>query len=365
MQVTLQGIKLPETQTTATATPTAEDLANQWLGKEKETASQWLPKDTDVPQFEMPQVEQAPAASTAYEPSFTTEGEVLKEKMLEDQNTKARQIRDVSSDDSTLNGGFSRYGAEENLAKTPMEGTLTGKPFDSTLYASRLADMLNSKMYFRHGDIGNAQTGQGIGQPELYQMAPVNTEEMRSMERARQIQAMGEAQDQQRKGRVRDIATELTSRIGRDTMDLLRQEGITDDTLRSAAANAQRRVLYEMPAARNDAELLRSFMEQFMLGLRSKVFTKIAEAFKNNEAIATWAAQYFMGNSSYSNDIGMRYEMDRLIRENTNSPEEYSMARQLLFSVMSGDSISAMLKMLKAGISGNPGPADMGNVPTN
>lgn len=361
MEVKLNNIQAP-TDNGIEVTPTVEQLTNSLLEKERTTASQWLPGS--VPEFDTPAVEQAPAMQTAYAPSFTSEGEQLKEKMLDDQNTKARQIRDVSADDSTLSGGFSKFGADENLAKTPIEGTLTGKTFNNTLYASRLADMLNSKMYFRHGDIGNAQTGQGSAGADMYQMAPVATEEMRSMDRARQIQGQGELQDQQRKGRVRDIATELTARIGRDTMDLLRQEGITDDTIRAAAANAQRRVMYEMPAARNDAELMRKFVEEFLLGMRSKVFTRIAEAFKNNEAIATWAAQYFMGNSSYSNELGMRYELDRIARENTNSPEQYNAAKQILNSLMAGDNIAAMFNMFNAGLSGHPGTSNIGNVET-
>ena len=102
---------------------------------------------------------------------------------LETSYARNRSLREKATSPETLQRIYRWYNS--NLAKNNPNGNLNNQSFDRTLDASRQADMLNNRQYWKAARIGhrtNSSFGStGIIAGQAYKYEPVETQETRQM----------------------------------------------------------------------------------------------------------------------------------------------------------------------------------------
>ena len=134
-------------------------------------------------------------------------------------------------------------GANLNLSKDDYQGNLNNADFMSTLNYSRMADMLNNKMYLTPSSIGartakRGSSGTGIDNIGLgFQKGPqVETQEMRQMRANEKIDAERRAQDIRRQGAIQDRILNIQQNLDAGMVELGKKFAFSKEALASLIA---------------------------------------------------------------------------------------------------------------------------------
>ncbi len=111
-----------------------------------------------------------------------------------------------------------------NFAKNNPRGNLNGQSFDNTLNASRQADALNNRQYWRAARIGkrtNSSFGStGITAGQAYKYAPIETQETRQMRANENVDLLARKGQQQLATEMQQYPFEMQQAIDKNILEL-------------------------------------------------------------------------------------------------------------------------------------------------
>ena len=210
------------------------------VNKSTDTAGLKTEGKYDTPRFEEPDV-------GSIEPN--TDKVVSKASSLYDSQTAellnnfANTGRSITDNAKKVKDKDIWQGANLNLSKEDYQGNLNNADFMSTINYSRMADMLNNKMYLTPSSIGartakRGSSGTGIDNIGLgFQKGPqVDTQETRQMRANEKIAAERRAQDNRRQGAIQDRILNIQQNLDAGMVELGKKFAFSKEALASLIA---------------------------------------------------------------------------------------------------------------------------------